>query len=143
MLPATTGHTPWVVSTQGCLSNAPPSCRDVRGALFDNSTSSTWTTLGVYPQLGSNLYRPDNATYGLDTLGLGNTEASGGPSLDNQVVAAITGTQNVLGVFGLGREPTNLTDFTDPRPSFLSTLHSQRMIPTLSWAYTAGARYRA
>ncbi|KAL9048185.1 MAG: hypothetical protein Q9206_006185 [Seirophora lacunosa] len=83
-----------------------------------------------------------NATYGLDTLGLGNTEASGGPSLDNQVVAAITGTQNVLGVFGLGREPTNLTDFTDPRPSFLSTLHSQRMIPTLSWAYTAGARYR-
>ncbi|KAL8958670.1 MAG: hypothetical protein Q9193_004318 [Seirophora villosa] len=84
----------------------------------------------------------NNATYGLDTLGLGNTEASGGPSLDNQVVAAITGTQNVLGVFGLGREPTNLTDFTDPRPSFLSNLHSQRMIPTLSWAYTAGARYR-
>ncbi|KAL8968982.1 MAG: hypothetical protein Q9197_004583 [Variospora fuerteventurae] len=105
-------------------------------------TSSTWTELGIYPQQGSNLYPPDNATYGLDTVGLGNTEATGGPTLDSQVVAAIAGYQNVLGIFGLGQQPVNFTDFTNPRPSFLSTLHTRRLIPSLSWAYTAGARYR-
>ncbi|KAL9016036.1 MAG: hypothetical protein Q9185_006602 [Variospora sp. 1 TL-2023] len=66
---------------------------------------STWTELGIYPQQGSNLYPPDNATYGLDTVGLGNTEATGGPTLDSQVVAAIAGYQNVLGIFGLGQQP--------------------------------------
>lgn len=142
VLPSTAGQATWVVSTLGCPSDAPPSCRDIRGGLFDNSTSSTWKELGIYPQQGSNLYPPDNATYGLDTVGLGITEATGGPTLDSQVVAAIAGYQNVLGIFGLGQEPVNFTDFTDPRPSFLSTLHTRRLIPSLSWAYTAGARYR-
>lgn len=92
--------------------------------------------------LESNLQPPDNATYGLDTVLLGLSSATDGPSLPNQILATLTGDEFVQGTFGLGQQPTNLTDFTEPHPSFLTTLHSQHMIPSLSWAYTAGAKYR-
>lgn len=47
------------------------------------------------------------------------------------------------GLIGLNPRPTNFTNFTDPVPSFLSTLKNRSMIPSLSWAYTAGNQYRS
>lgn len=78
----------------------------------------------------------------MDTVALGFANVTGGAELGSQVVAAIAGYHDVLGIFGLGQQPTNLTEFGDPRPSFLTSLHAQGMIPSLSWGYTAGARYR-
>ncbi|KAL9024156.1 MAG: hypothetical protein Q9180_007978, partial [Flavoplaca navasiana] len=83
------------------------------------------------------------ATFGLESVGLDLSNATGGPPLANQLVAAISGPQYSLGLFGLGRQPTNLSDFSNPRPSFLRTLYDQRSIPSLSWSYTAGARYQS
>ncbi|KAL8785603.1 MAG: hypothetical protein Q9213_003257 [Squamulea squamosa] len=73
---------------------------------------------------------------------LGSTDDNGGPSLDGQIVAAISGYEYVLGTFGLGQQPTNLTNFTNPHPSFLTNLYNRNLIPSLSWSYTAGAPYR-
>lgn len=47
-----------------------------------------------------------------------------------------------MGMFGLGDQPTNITNLTNPHPSFLTTMKSSNLIPSLSWAYTAGAPYR-
>ncbi|KAL9584727.1 MAG: hypothetical protein Q9212_001940 [Teloschistes hypoglaucus] len=92
--------------------------------------------------LEGNLYPSDNATFGLDTVALGVTNATGGPTMRNQIVAAISGNEYVMGMFGLGQQPTNLSDFSNPHPSFLTMLYSQRLIPSLTWSYTAGAKYR-
>ena len=82
------------------------------------------------------------ATYGLDTVALGFSNDTGGPVLDKQVVAGLSTNAYYLGTFGLGQQPTNFSGFDDSSPSFLTNLASRSMIPSRSWSYTAGARYR-
>ena len=87
-----------------------------------------------------NLNYSGNAEYGLDTVGLGLNEAAG-PTLDNQVVAAFVTESFQLGLLGLNVQPTNFSTFNDPIPSFFTTLKTKNLIPSLSWAYTAGNDY--
>lgn len=47
-----------------------------------------------------------------------------------------------MGILGLGFQGTSITKFPDPYPSFLTMMKDQNLIPSLSWAYTAGASYR-
>ncbi|KAL8916801.1 MAG: hypothetical protein Q9208_008340 [Pyrenodesmia sp. 3 TL-2023] len=92
--------------------------------------------------LEANLGYSGNGRYGHDTVALG-WDGSDGPSLEHQVVGGIATKEYYLGSFGLNPRPSNFTNFTDPVPSFLSTLKDQSLIPSLSWAYTAGNQYRS
>lgn len=91
-----------------------------------------------------------SANYGLDTVALGFSNAIGAPALQRQVVATFTTYNFYTGLFGLGNQPTNFTASNDsnnltntnPQPSFLTTMKNLTLIPSLSWAYTAGAIYR-
>ncbi|KAL9593223.1 MAG: hypothetical protein Q9219_007639, partial [cf. Caloplaca sp. 3 TL-2023] len=113
------------------------------GGLYNSNNSRTWNDRRYFElDLETNLYPPEDANYGLDTVALGFTNATGGPVLENQVVAALSGSEYSLGNFGLGQEPTNFTNFTNSYPSFLTSLYNKQLIPSLSWSYTAGARYR-
>jgi hypothetical protein len=47
----------------------------------------------------------------------------------------------MLGVFALGTQPTNFSDFNNPQPSFIWSLRNQTIIPSLSYGYSAGAYY--
>ena len=80
-------------------------------------------------------------SFGFDdvTLGWG---GSGGPSLKNQTVGGIASKDSYLGQFGLSPRASNFTDFTAPVPSYMENLKAQNMIPSKSWAYTAGNQYR-
>ena len=82
------------------------------------------------------------AGYGLDDISLGFSNAVGGPTLKNQVLAGFASNANYLGSFGLNNQPTNFTDLTNSSQSFLTSLRAENLIPSLSWAYTAGAHYR-
>ena len=62
--------------------------------------------------------------------------------LDGQVIAALATKDYDVGLLGVTDQPTNFTAFDDPRPSFLSTLKAQSKIPSLAYAYSAGAQYR-
>ncbi|KAL9632972.1 MAG: hypothetical protein Q9204_003587 [Flavoplaca sp. TL-2023a] len=109
----------------------------------------TWTPLTASPNgtdtfstgLEENLGYSTNGKYGYDTVALG-WPGSDGPSLDHQIVAGIAAKEFYLGHFGLNPRPSNFTNFSDPVPSYLSSLKDQSMIPSLSWAYTAGNQYR-
>ena len=119
-------------------------CDQSRGGLFDPAQSKSWDTLGNYTlPLEENLgYQGINASYGEDTISLGFTDDNGGPSLDSQIVVGIETFNYYTGIFGLGNQGTNITNFTDPHSSFLGSLKARNLIPSLSWAYTAGAPYR-
>ena len=82
------------------------------------------------------------ALYGLDTTSFGFGDTFGGPTIDKQIVTVFAPDLYLNGLFGLNHQATNLTDFADPHPSVLTTLRSKEFIPSLSWAYTAGAQYR-
>ena len=88
-----------VVLSPGCSSAAvnpiPNSCANSRGGLFNPSASSTWQEQGLFGinQDGvgfeANLGYSQNASYGLETVGLGYVAGGNGPTLNNQTVAGI------------------------------------------------------
>lgn len=133
----------WVVIPEGCGKRDPTSCSDDRGALFNYNQSSTWAQNGLYEIWNEqNLGLSGNGLWGNDTLGLA-VQGSGGPTLQNQVVAGIVTDNFYLGMFGVNPKPTNYTTFTsDPQDSYMTTLKKQKLIPSISFGYTAGAAYR-
>lgn len=117
-------------------------CDQSRGGLYNASRSKSWDVLGNYSlSLEANLGYNENATYGFDTVALGLSKSTGGPTLQTQVVTGIATDDYYMGLFGLGHQGTNLTSFTEPHPSFLSDLKAKDLVPSLSWSYTAGAPY--
>lgn len=148
VLPSTAGQQTWVVSPQGCPmdnNSTPtiPQCDQKRGGLFEPAHSKSWHPLGDFALgLEVNLENDKSAPYGLDTVALGFSDSFGGPTIPSQVVAALAPYEHFLGLFGLGHQGTNISNFSDPHPSFLSVMKNRSLIPSLSWAYTAGARYR-
>lgn len=76
-------------------------------------------------------------------VGLGFTGA-GGTTLLNTTVTQIADANFLLGNFGLNPRPNNFTAQNEQNesPSYLSILHNQSLIPSLSYSYTAGAKYR-
>jgi hypothetical protein len=64
------------------------------------------------------------------------------PSLSDQVVGGISTKDFFLGLFGVNPAATNFPDNTNPVSSYLSNLKAQNIIPSLSYAYTAGNQYR-
>ena len=144
---STAGYQTWVVVPQGCTASDPPDCATSRGGQFSPSQSSTWTynnasvngtfTLG----LETNLDYSGNGDYGYDTIVLG-YQGSNGPSLEQQTIAGIATKEFFLGIFGLNPRSTNFSTLDNPVPSYMSTLKDRSMIPSLSWAYTAGNQYR-
>ncbi|KAI1346661.1 aspartic peptidase domain-containing protein [Xylaria sp. FL0043] len=139
-----------VLSDYGCSASVfeivPPNCAVSRGNLFNPNQSSSWHELGIFGinqdgvGLEANLGYDVRTDFATETVGLGLT----GPSLDNQTVAGIASAEPFyLGVFGLNGQPVNFTSLGNfTAPSFLTTLKDQGLIPSLSWSYTAGAKYR-
>lgn len=80
--------------------------------------------------------------YGIDKVGLGISAAVTNVSFTGQVVAGIIVDEFYLGTFGLGTQPTNFSVLTDSHTSFFTSLWEKNMIPSYTWAYTAGAEYR-
>ena len=140
----------WVISankTQGGCSGAtdPPSCPQARGGLFSTNLSTSWNNKGLYDlDIESNvddyLDPYDVGDFGFDAMGLG-LAGSGGIRFESQTIAAIATKDYYLGLLGLHRYPTNFTSFTDGDVSFLDSMKVSRNIPSMSGAYSAGARY--
>lgn len=141
---STAGYESWVVVDQGC----PPEygafrdCAFNRGNIFGVENSTSWVNIGLHElNLAENLGYEGNGLFGYDTVELG-YPTSGGPKLQKQIVAGIAAPDFWLGQFGLNPAPSNFTTLNDPQPSFLWSLVNQSVIPSTTWGYTAGAKYR-
>lgn len=151
ILPSTNSHQTWIPVPAGCTSTDPPDCGTLRGALpfrgassngFLSNRSTTWIENGIY-DLGieNHINLTGNGDYGYDTVGLG-LDNSTRLTLTHQVVAGIATKDFYLGQFGLGSKPSNFTTYDDPIPSYLKDLVDSNLIPSFSYGYTAGAKYR-
>ena len=148
MLPSTEQPASWVVAPGGCPSAEPANCTDLRGGAFDPTKSSSWFRKDVYllneaVNLGYGGTGNDiNGTYGFDTLGVRGSSGAANISLDHQVVAGMINDAFYLGSLGLSPQQINFTTTSgDSSPSFLASLKSKGMIPSLAYGYTAGASY--
>ena len=131
----------WVVLPNAC-STGDSNCLEERGQTYDYNTSSTWRQHGFFQiSTEQNLNLSAQAVFGNETLGLG-VQGSGGPTLTDQIVAGYTGNDFYLGMFGLNPASTNFTPQDQGQASYMSTLKSQNLIPSISFGYTAGNKYR-
>ena len=142
VLPATGLDMTWVVHPEGCGAfSDQASCAESRGGLYFSDRSSTWNEIGLY-ELSiyeeAMLGYSGNGSYGYETITLG-WPGNNLPSAGKQVIAGITTMSFYLGALGLNPWPVNFTELDNSHPSLLSTLKNQSKIPSLTWAYTAGA----
>jgi hypothetical protein len=153
ILPSTRSSETWVIDPLGCTSEDPSNCPSLRGVQpfngqaspgFESNQSSTYTLGGLYALgLDQNLNYTGNGSYGADVVALnGGNGSNGGISLSNQVVASIASKDFFLGIFGLGIRPISFSSSSKPVPSFLTSLMDAKLVPSLSFGYTAGAQYR-
>lgn len=150
VLPATNNDETWVPIPLGCtnasIHNPPSNCGDLRGALpfqvnpsqgFNANASSTWQPNGIFNLImEEHLGIEANGDYGFDTVALGDNPSY--PTLPHQVVAGVASSEYWLGSLGLSPKPIN---FTATIPSLMANLVTQNLIPSLSFGYTAGAKY--
>lgn len=134
---------PWVVVTEGCIVSDPSGCSEHRGGLFDRKNSSTWQDQGLYDlHYERNLGTSGNGAFGYDTFSTG-VPGTADIILEKQMVVGIAIKDfSSLGLWGLGAKPTNLTSLDNPYPSVMTNLKQKGMLPSISYGYTAGARYR-
>jgi hypothetical protein len=110
---------------------------------FAPASSASWQQIGIYdlPLPSALELYPDpnpNATYGYDTVGLGAVSASS-PMLSDQLVAQIITQDFFMGVFGLSTTPLSIGG--GPIDTFLTNFHASNQTSSLTYGYTAGAKY--
>ena len=151
VFPSTNGQQTLVPVPEGCLASDTPNCGNLRGVEafkgmtsngFQTNQSTTWIPNGLFTlDIEDGLNSTGNGEFGFDTVGLG-IQNSNGPTLTHQLVAGIATKDFYLGEFGLGPKPANLTSYDEPIPTYMSNLVDQRLIPSHSFGYTAGAKYQ-
>jgi hypothetical protein len=80
--------------------------------------------------------------FGYDRVTLGSAADSTSLSLDNQVVAGVAELNYWMGHIPLGIADSSFSSLSQSIDSFLHQLRNQTKIPSLSFGYTAGAKYR-
>jgi hypothetical protein len=145
----------WAVNSQACIQNVTNStgkiveynvlntdCADSHGLVYNQTLSQTWKQKGFYRLwIEKWLGYPGNGMFGFDTVGLGQAGEKG-PSVKNTTLGTLNSKEFWMGHIGLHPKPTNFSVFEDSVPSFMTSLFTQKNIPSLSFGYTAGSQYR-
>lgn len=153
VLPSTKSGVIYVIAPEGCNQPTdPPNCANLRGAeIFDSSqntgfqvTKSTdWSAIGQYDvDLEDALNMTGQGLFGYDQVALGSAQDSNAISMDHQVVAAVADMDYFMGVLPLGTAQSSFSSLSEPEESLMWNLRNSSWIPSLSYGYTAGAKYR-
>jgi hypothetical protein len=110
---------------------------------FQVNASSSWSAIGQYDvNLESALGYTAGGLFGFEKVSLGPAADSGALSLDRQVVAGVAELDYFLGYLPLGQADSSFSSLSQSIDSLLFQLRNATKIPSLSYAYTAGAKYR-
>lgn len=142
----------YVIVPEGCMEGDGENCPNSRGAEVFNSAqspgfqvnvSSTWSTIGQYDvSLESKLNYSAQGIFGYDKVTLGPAADKSSLSLDHQVVAGIAELNYYMGHIPLGVPDSSFSSLSQSIDSFMYQLRNGSKIPSLSFGYTAGAKYR-
>lgn len=157
VLPSTKSGVTYVVAPEGCGQPTDPSnCASLRGAEIFGSSPNTgfqverstqWSAIGQYGvDLEDALNMTADGLFGYDHVALGPAadtfSNSNVMSIDHQVVAAVADMDYFMGVLPLGQAESSFSSLSEPQKSLIWNLRNSSRIPSLSYAYTAGAKYQ-
>jgi hypothetical protein len=153
VLPSTKAGVTQVIVPDGCRDTDPANCPQLRGIEvfnsaqspgFQISVSNSWSLIGQYGvDLEDALNYTAGAVFGFDKVALGVAADSRALSLDRQVVAGVAEPDYFMGLLPLGHTDSTFASLGESIDSFLHQLRNATKIPSLSYAYTAGAKYEA
>ncbi|KAH6618750.1 aspartic peptidase domain-containing protein [Boeremia exigua] len=158
VLPSTKSGVTYVIAPEGCSQPTDPTnCANLRGAEIFGSTQNTgfqvarstqWSAIGQYGvDLEDALNMTAEGLFGYDHVALGpaaDTNSDGNViAIDRQVVAAIADMDYFMGVLPLGQAESSFSSLSEPQESLIWNLRNSSRIPSLSYAYTAGAKYES
>lgn len=152
MLPSTKSGQTFVMWPGSCLPSDPPDCPSLRGiGVFNgqqsdgflSNSSSTWSDIGQYDvDLEQALNLTASGAFGYDKVILGPAaESSTALSIDGQVIAGVPDPNYFLGHIPLGNADSSFGGGT-AIDALLPNMRNKTLIPSISFAYTAGAKYR-
>jgi hypothetical protein len=153
VLPSTKSGVTQVVVPDGCQAGIDPSnCAQLRGAEIFNaaqnpgfqvSASTSWSSIGQYDvNTEEALNYTAAGLFGFDKVTLGSAADSRSLSMDRQVVAGVAELDYFMGLLPLGQAEQSFSSLGQSIDSLLYQLRNATKIPSLSYAYTAGAKYR-
>jgi len=147
VLISTAGTQTVVITPNGCDGSTALNCEALRGGFFSANDSSSYSrntakqSINGYPlSLDMSLGYNNSAELGFDEITIGRIGGDG-PTTKNQTITGISTDDFYMGSFGLNPRSTNFTS-GDSIPSCMQHLVNQSLIPSTSWAYTAGNQYR-
>ncbi|KAK3686865.1 hypothetical protein LTR37_019380 [Vermiconidia calcicola] len=133
----------WTIASEGCPDGYVEQCPTVRGGLFLRNQSLTWVPDSIYQTgLETNLGLDSSGYVGYDVATLGWQGSGAEMTNEHSIIWNMADSNYWIGVFGMNPRPTNLTDFSSPQTSFMQSLFHSKNIPSVSYGYTAGNRYR-
>lgn len=129
-----------------CLATDPPGCVQSRGGLFSTNSSTSWQHKGLYELglaevFGNHIGNCEIEDYGSDAIELSLAGSSSVRS-DSQTIATIATEDVDLGFLGISNRRNHFTSLSRGQGSFLESMKASGNIPSLSYAYSAGAQYR-
>lgn len=153
VVPSTQSGQTLVVLPEGCVAGLDPvDCAKSRGAQIFNSKqspgflrneSSTWENIGQYGiDLEENLNITARGLFGYDKVTLGSAGDRDVLSLNGSLVGGVADGVYYLGHIPLGVTKTKFSSQSETIEPLINQLRNTSAIPTMSFAYTAGAKYR-
>jgi hypothetical protein len=154
VLPSTKGSVTYLIAPEGCIAGVDPDdCDKSRGANvfnsaqnigFQTNVSTSWSNMGQYElNLENALNYTGTGLFGLDRVHLGPAAVSTSLQMDRQIVAGIASLDYYMGVLPLGTAESSFSSLSQSTDSLLIQLRTAYKIPSLSYGYTAGAKYRS
>jgi hypothetical protein len=156
LFPSTSLGMSFFISPKGCQlsynTSEDRTCVDLRGGVYSHTDSRSYEiegnySLGSYHTFSGFSFPSYPVQMGWDDITFGYHVKSGRASSTPRTLIGEMAMWNYtsLGLLGLDLKPTNLSSMHSmnaPLPSMIERLVSSGTIPSRSWAYTAGSRWR-
>lgn len=153
VLASTQSGQTFTIVPDGCIAGKDPSgCSESRGAQIFNSAqspgflsnqSSTWEVIGMYDvDLEDRLNQTARGLFGYEKVALGPAGNANVMTLDSQIVGGVADMSYYLGHIPLGVSPSKFSTGGQSVEPLIYQLRNDSQIPSLSFSYTAGAKYR-
>jgi hypothetical protein len=148
VLPACSVPLTLAVLEQGCLASEPPTCEALRGDVLHPIDLATWNNITAAdgPKFRNVTFPTEEFYFGRgvpSAIGISSLSfADHNQTLEGQLIAGYAPKNPFLGLLGLSGSPAYPANASASYKSPLQTLKDTSAISGLTWAYTAGARYK-
>ncbi|KAK8179930.1 aspartic peptidase domain-containing protein [Phyllosticta capitalensis] len=134
----------WIVAINpvGCGGDSPDDCENSRGNFYNPNSTGALPLGGTFLESFSGFQEPQIQGY-LYSDSVSFPDTPGTIHANSPTILNIAQIDYWVGLLPLNPTKNSVSDPSNKHPSLLECLKRDRQIPSLSWGYTAGAKYKS